>query len=90
VAAATPPLPIPDRRASSSRHLPQGCDGLGRVETESFGKIEEFHHVNPSLAAFEAGHEGLVLSQPGSKVGLRQASGLPLLSKKVDQSRVSC
>lgn len=62
MAAARLSLPIPYRRASSSRHLPQCRDGFGRVKTESFGKVEEFHHVNPPLAAFEPGNEGLILS----------------------------
>lgn len=88
MAAAGPP--ILNRLAGSSRHLPQCRDGFGRVDTESLSQIEEFHHVNPPLAAFEPGHEGLVLPQPGSKVGLRQASGLPLLNDKVDQSLVPC
>jgi len=78
----TPPRPLTGR-------LLQGRNGLGRIESKHFRKLDEFHNVNTALPAFEPGDEGLVLPQAGGKIGLRHARRLALSDEEVDQRLVT-
>jgi hypothetical protein len=68
----------------------QTWNSVCRVKPDRVRKLEKFHNVDAALAAFEAGHEGLVFAKPGSKVSLRHPCGLSLLDEKVDESLVTC
>ncbi len=67
----------------------QNCNRLSWIKAERFREVQEFRNVNPALAAFEPGHEGLILAKSRSQVGLRQARGYSLLDEEVDQRLVA-
>ncbi len=70
-------------------YLLQRRNGLGRIESERFRKLEEFHNVNTALPAFEPGDEGLVFPQASGKISLRHARRLSLCDEQLDQSLVT-
>jgi hypothetical protein len=67
-----------------------GRNDFGRVNSDRVCKLEKFDNVDAALTAFQTRHEGLVLANPGGKVGLRHPCGFPLSDEKVDKSLVTC
>lgn len=59
----------------------QARDRLGGVEAKYFRKVEEFHHVDPTLPAFEPGNKRLIFAEPTRKIGLGHACRFPPLDE---------
>lgn len=67
-----------------------GQDDSGRVEAQGFRELQQFDHVNATLAALDACNEGLSNADRGSQLRLRPPRHLALADQEIDKCLVPC
>lgn len=66
--------------------LPELVDEFAWVEAGGFGELEKLDNVDPALAAFHFGDEGLMASELGRHVCLVQPRPFPVADEELGQA----
>jgi hypothetical protein len=57
-------------------------NGGTRIESQSFGPLQELNHINTALSTLRSSNERLILAQFSSQFRLREPCPLSLLDKE--------